>query len=340
MPDRIDDSEMSRFDREGVRRFSARQAILSVAIVSFLLLLFSGGSVLKAADEEEPGATHDVLAAVGKPTNWVAASLPLQKTGNKLTASLSPDEELDPDASFDVVGTAAGGGGVPIVTPDYFDAAELGERPPPKQPLERLLVTGDSLSQPLDIELARSLTPDGVDVVRDAHVGTGISNEVLVDWGQLSESQTSKYDPQAVVVFIGANEGYPLPGPKGDIACCSADWATILANRARQMMANYRQNGKALVYWLTVPTPRDPARQRIQKVVNQAIEVAAQPWRSDVRIIDTVPVFTPDGKYSDSLQIDGRDQIVRESDGIHLNEVGSAKAADVLMDRLDQDFTR
>ena len=43
------------------------------------------------------------------------------------------------------------------------------------------------------------------------------------------------------------------------------------------MMDTYRQDGAAHVYWLTVPTPRDPARRPIAEAVNAAIEVAAQP---------------------------------------------------------------
>ena len=43
MAQHSDDSEMSRFDREGVRHFSARQAVLAVALVMAILLVFSGG---------------------------------------------------------------------------------------------------------------------------------------------------------------------------------------------------------------------------------------------------------------------------------------------------------
>ena len=57
-----------------------------------------------------------------------------------------------------------------------------------------------------------------------------------------------------------------------------------------------------------------------------------------MRIIDTVPVFTPGERYSDSIEVDGSETIVRESDGIHLNEAGSAIAADLVIQRLDQDF--
>ncbi len=88
-------------------------------------------------------------------------------------------------------------------------------------------------------------------------------------------------------------------------------------------MDAFRQDGDAKVYWLTVMTPRDADAARVDEVVNAAVKVAAQPWADQVRIIDTVPVFTPGGRYTDSIEVDGADTIVRESDGIHLNEAGS-----------------
>ena len=38
-----------------------------------------------------------------------------------------------------------------------------------------------------------------------------------------------------------------------------------------------------------------PGRRRRIEMVNAAIEVAAQPWRGQIRVIDTVPIFTPGG---------------------------------------------
>ena len=54
-------------------------------------------------------------------------------------------------------------------------------------------------------------------------------------------------------------------------------------------MDTYRQDGAAKVYWLTVMTPRDADAARVDTVVNAAIRVAAQPWASQVRVVDTVP---------------------------------------------------
>jgi hypothetical protein len=315
---------------------------VTVAVCALLLLLFSGGSVKRAGAEMSPGVSKSIVEALGKPTSTVADALPFATLGHTLTGWLSPEEDLGSSGSgFVSSGTGSSTGTqVPPVTPEAFDPAAVGAAPAPKKPLHTLLVTGDSLSQPLDQELARRLA-GSVKVVRDPHVGTGISKSIIVDWGKLSVAQVKKDKPDAVVVFIGANEGFPMKGADGkDVQCCGVDYAAIYASRVRQMMNTYRQAGAARVYWLTLPTPRDPARQKIARTVNAAISVAAQPWRSQVRVFDTVPIFTPGAKYRDAMDINGTEKIVRESDGIHLNQAGSSFLADQLLPVIDKDFTR
>jgi hypothetical protein len=340
-----DDGSMGRFESGGVRRFSARDAMVAVFVTAVLLLLFSGGSVRRAGAEMSPGIAKDVVQAVGKPAGWASDQLPFHSVGHSMTSWLSPESDLGStgtgfvsSSTSQAAGAAAGE--VPPVTPDAFDPAALGAAPAAKRPLKTLLVTGDSLSQPLDVEMARRLA-GGTRVVRDPHVGTGISKSIIVDWGKLSAAQVKKDHPDAVVAFIGANEGFPMEGPDGkQVECCGTDYAAIYATRVRQMMNTYRQGGAARVYWLTLPTPRDPDRQKIARTVNAAIAVAAQPWRSQVRVVDTVPIFTPGGRYRDAMDVGGQEKIVRESDGIHLNAAGSALLAQTLLGVVDRDFTR
>jgi hypothetical protein len=227
------------------------------------------------------------------------------------------------------------------VSPDSFDPAELGAEPDPPRPLDTLLVTGDSLAMPLDVETARRMAErdEDVDVQRDPHVGTGISKTGLVDWGKLSTQHVSEREPDAVVVFIGANEGFPLPGPDGaNIDCCGPEWAAAYANRVRRMMNTYRQRGHARVYWLTLPIPRDGDLAEVARTVNAAIEVAAQPFRAQVRVLDMADLFTPGGRYRDAMTVDGRRRIVRDPDGIHLNGTGAGVAAEQVLEAVRRDF--
>jgi lysophospholipase L1-like esterase len=343
-PQHPDDNLMERFDREGARRFRARDGVIAIAIAAVVLVLCAGNSVKKAGEEMSPGIGRDLVLAVGRPAAWIANQLPFHSASHTLTAWLSPDSGLGSAGSFAAPAPASGGAAstaVPPVTPDAFVPAQIGAPTPPRRRLRTLLVTGDSMSQPLDLYLAQTLTSNGVHVIRDAHIGTGISKSILVDWGRLSTSQVHQDHPDAVVVFIGANEGFSMPGPGGRaVACCGPEWAAIYATRVRRMMNTYRQNGVARVYWLTLPTPREKLRAQIARIVNAAIEVAAEPYLAQVRVIDTVPTFTPRNRYRDAITIAGQPTIVREADGIHLNNAGSSLAAKLVLAAVDRDFTR
>ena len=48
-------------------------------------------------------------------------------------------------------------------------------------------------------------------------------------------------------------------------------------------------------------------------------------------------MFTPKG-YRDAMPINGEDTIVRQPDGIHLNDKGAAFLADIVIERIGQDF--
>jgi lysophospholipase L1-like esterase len=321
-----DDSLMGRFDRWDLRRFSGWDAVKAVWLTSILLLLFAGGAVHKAADELKPGLGRDIIKAVASPAGWISDKLPLADTRRDLTSWLSPDQQLSGQ------GFRAGPGGA---------GRPAHPVPTTPQPLHRLLVTGDSLSTPLDIEIARKLADQGagVQVTRDPHLATGISNTGLVDWSKLSSTQAANDDPDAAVLFIGANEGYSMPGPNGQqVNCCGPAWEAIFQSRVGQMMDNYLNGGVERIYWLTVPTQRDPARKPIADDVNQAVRAAAAERGAAVRVVDLIPTFTPGDRYRDSIDINGTQTIVRESDGIHLNEDGASVAADLVLSALSRDF--
>jgi lysophospholipase L1-like esterase len=334
-----DDAPRTLVDLSRARRFDVRQLLKAVAIVCVLLFITSGPGIREAGEQMDPGLERTLVLAVGKPAGAVGDVLPLHEVADEATAWLSTDDDLGEGVGFSAAAAEPGARGtVPPVTPEAFDPASVGEQPK-KLPLRKVLVTGDSLAMPLDAELARRLADRGVETVRDPHIGTGISKEILVDWAKLSTKQAEDEQPDAVVMFIGANEGFPLPGPEGSkVECCGAEWAALYATRVRTMMNTYRRDGAARVYWLTIMAPQDPDRQEISRAVNAGIFAAAAPYRAHVRVIDLVPIFTPGFRYRASMPIDGEDTLVRESDGIHLNPTGARLAADAVLGAIDRDF--
>jgi hypothetical protein len=322
------------------RRLTSRDAIVAIFTAAVVLLLVEGPSIRGAGERMDSGPLRTAVLAVGKPAGWLGDRLPLSDEAHRLTAWLSPDEDLAQTAGGFQSSARTDTQAVPPVTPDAFDPGQLGGPPAAKRALRHLLVTGDSMSMPLDAVLARRLA-DGraIEVTRDPHLGTGISKSALVDWGKLSARQAGTERPDAVVVFIGANEGFPMKGADGRTRdCCTAAWAAEYAYRVRLMMNTYRRGGAARVYWLTLPLPRDSRRVPIARAVNAAIQVAAQPYRAQVRVLDMAQLFTPGGRYSDAIDVGGQHRLVREADGIHLNEAGSELAADQVLRAMSADF--
>ena len=313
--------------------------MLVVGIVFFTLVILVGKTVREQGEDMEHGWERTLVLAVGKPAAWVAEQLPLQDLVADATAPLKTGNDLGSGpGGFDETGEATGLEGVPPVTPDAFDPRALGVEPTEPRELDTVLVTGDSMSMPLDAEIARELAGSGVDVVRDPHVGTGLSITGIVDWGKLSTRQVEQHTPEAVVMFLGANEGFPLRYAGKEVECCGPQWSAAYATRARTLMNTYRQGGAARVYWLLLPAPRDPERQEISRAVNLAVTAAAQPYLAQIDLLDMPAIFTPGFEYSDAITVAGEEQLVRESDGIHLNKTGAAIAADEVLEALRTDF--
>jgi hypothetical protein len=86
--------------------------------------------------------------------------------------------------------------------------------------------------------------------------------------------------------------------------------------------------------------PRDAKRQKIAKAVNAAIAVAAQPFASQVRVLDMSAVFTPGGKFRAAMDVDGANTLVRRQDGIHLNDAGASVAEKIVEARIRADFAK
>jgi len=141
----------------------------------------------------------------------------------------------------------------------------------------------------------------------------------MLNWPVHARRLAREGRPDATVVFLGANDGFgfPLGGGRQE-PCCSDAWVTAYAQRARTMMAAYGRGGAGRVYWLTLPVPRSAAFARIYAAVNRALRQAAAAFPATVRIVDTVPVFTPGGRFRPAL---------RQSDGVHLTPAGDAVAA-------------
>ena len=161
-----------------MRSYSARDAVGAVALVAA-----AAGPVLRRLDpRRRPRRSIPGSAATssrrrradraGSPTGCRST-----RPSTSSPAGSRPISELGGGGFDEAAAATAGAARVPAGHPRRLrPGRDRRRRRRRRSELETLLVTGDSLSTPLDTELARRLAPDGVEVIRDPHLGTGISN--------------------------------------------------------------------------------------------------------------------------------------------------------------------
>ena len=197
----------------------------------------------------------------------------------------------------------------------------------------RILATGDSMIQIVDSYLRQRADSRRALVRSDARVSTGLSKPALLDWRAHAREQATEIRPDVTVMFIGANDGFPMAGAD----CCGAPWIAEYARRARRMMRTYARGGRGRVYWLLLPAPRGRLFRETFPAVNAGLRLAARGLADDVRLIELDNVFTPGGRYRDSMEIDGKRVRVRQRDGVHLNATGAALTARLVVGALRRD---
>lgn len=196
-----------------------------------------------------------------------------------------------------------------------------------------VLVTGDSMAQIFDHYMADGLG-GGAAVRSEAHISTGLSKPSMLDWVANARGQAARIKPDVTVVFIGANDGFPMGTPSGATApCCGGDWIDEYARRAAQMMRSYRRGRAGRVYWLTLPAPRGGSFRTVFGPVNAAIRKATRRTRG-AQVVPIDRIFTPGFVYRDAIMWGGRYVGVRQGDGVHLNNAGASIAAQKVIRRM------
>ncbi len=203
----------------------------------------------------------------------------------------------------------------------------------------RVLATGDSMIQIIDSFLKQRLERRRATRVRsDARISTGLSKPFMLDWVKKAREQARSVHPDVTVMFIGANDGFPMKTRTGaSVPCCGAAWTAEYSRRVESMMRSYQRGGRSYVYWMTLPTPRRGDFARIYRSVNRAIKSAAGRAGRGARVIDLVKVFTPGGRFRQYVRFRGKTVNARQGDGVHLSTAGASIAATLLIDRLRTD---
>ena len=305
--------------------------VLGVILIALgIAALFNSEAIVRAGESMQPGKTRDVVLSVGRPLDDVAGAVGLHL----------PREGFD--KAFGQEGKTAEGteleqGSTAILRPnERKDTQQSFVQPTPTRPVE-VFVTGDSQAQFIGELLTDELPDDLFNVEVMPRNATGLTNPEFFNWEINAQQEIAARKPDAVVMVIGANDGFNVLGEDGQLyGPQDPEWETEYARRAAVVMRELGSNGRRPVYWLPPPTARDPEFNAIYETQNRAIEQAARavPGARYVDIYNTIN----NGRYSDELKIDGRRVLARQSDGVHFNREGSIVPTRLALEAMARDY--
>lgn len=207
-----------------------------------------------------------------------------------------------------------------------------GPRPTRDHPLN-LLVTGDSLSAYVGQQVERLTAPSGlVRVTTRSYVGSGLTVPGNVSWPRTAEQEVSELHPGAVVVLLGANDGYNL-GPYGPT---TAGWGRAYDQRVASLMRTFVDGARSTVFWATPSAVRSDTLTRIYANENRFVPLAADavPGAHYVDVFRTIA----GGRYTDAVNVGGRTVPFHQSDGIHYTLDGAALPASMIVRALERQY--
>ena len=216
----------------------------------------------------------------------------------------------------------------PVTAPDGL--APLAA-PTASAPL-RLLVVGDSLGidfgQPLVNDLAST---DVVSAVLDGHIDTGLARPDYFDWQSELQGDLARYQPQVVVVFIGANDPQNFIDGSSALTYGTPAWNAAYAKRVGTFMEEASAAG-ARVLWIGMPPMADPVLNAKMEAVNAIDQDQAALHRGVSYLASWSVLSDPQGRYATFLpDASGSEVQIREPDGTHLAPSGAQRLSQAAM---------
>lgn len=195
----------------------------------------------------------------------------------------------------------------------------------------RVLIIGDSMMmEGLGPELQKALHARGdVDVTRKGRYSSGLSRPDFYDWPQNMQNFLEQYDPQLVIMSLGANDTQDIVIDKKRYFIDTKEWEEVYEKRATDFLALASQGGRH-VLWASLPIMSMKKYYGRVKVVSRLQASAVQKYEN-TEFVDTTHLLTKDGKYT-AFMVDKNNKSVRlrSKDGIHVSAAGGKIMTDYL----------
>ncbi len=201
----------------------------------------------------------------------------------------------------------------------------------------RIGVFGDSMADGLWAGLYRDLRGvDGVTVTKFSEVSTGLSRYDYVDIQAKTMRQLDENPLDVAVILFGTNDAQGI-SMDGQIHPFGTEgWKAAYARRVDNLVALLRSRGTA-VYWVGLPRMKKANFDGRMTIINDVVE--ARMKALGVPYIETTALTSnAEGEYEAYLSgADGRRQLMRANDGIHMSMAGYLRMSAPVAERLKLD---
>jgi hypothetical protein len=202
----------------------------------------------------------------------------------------------------------------------------------------RILVTGDSMVGYIGPWVLTDAYNSGPSTGwSDVHDGTGLTKPLLLDWSLEARQQAQKYHPDALVVMMGGNDFENMTLPNRFFAAGTSSWTREYERRAEIVMRAWIHHGVRRVYWLSMPPAGNKTYSHDYRQIDVALKRAAANVPG-VEYIDVNGPITNGGRYSAYVRVNGVETLVRELDGIHINDAGSKVVAGEVIPLIEREW--
>lgn len=204
-------------------------------------------------------------------------------------------------------------------------------------PVRVLLIGASSMQLHFGAELERALRSSYRDVTvkRLGRIATGLVRTDYFDWPAKTRELVESFHPDVVVAQFGGNDAQTITIPHhAPLAYASPAWDEELGDRVTALVDLVRSRDARFVA-VGMPMMREPKFSRKMAHVNAIIE--ARVTAAGGTFIPTWDLSgQPNGKYGNSITLDGTTHLLRSTDGVHFTRPGAIYMARKVLERLER----
>ena len=350
--DTWDDEQFKEAREKDLRQRTADSRSAVVAALTCLLLatLLTSGKIVEIAERQEFGETRDRQLAVAERIDRVANFLSLNRPYDLIHEIRGVGD--DAAQQIDSIDDVAADLGLEVDVPDIDQVADDGSTETdgatsttsttttttePVGPIRSVdadnpltvFVGGDSQAE----YLAQAVTTESdfaLAVETQHEISTSLSRPDYFNWPARLREIDEEQNPEAVVLFIGANDHQDMADADGNRLIEGSEEWQLEWSRRLAITFDLLEQPERHVFWVTQPPMRDGELDTGIDLINElAAAVIAE--RDFVSAIDIWPLFGGESGFSERVTGPDGDEIrARIDDGVHLTRSASSWVADMV----------